>query len=257
MWGVWWVSLSSPVPFYLSWLSLWPRKESIKLWLILFFSVVWSIWLCRNDIVFNGKSFDFSQIIFSIKFRLASWAKARWPQLLESFDDVFRCFANVVVPVAPKVVRSPDYWEPPPPGFLKFNVDGSIVGKPRPAGIGIVLRSNNGEFLLVFSRSIDVQDSNDAEFLTILEAFLIFAGSKWCSIGGLIVESDSLNAVKWFNNVVSIPWRLKRFSYLLESFKLAIPGWRVVHVLRERNTVADGLAKAGVLRSFPLLLLLE
>ncbi|XVF09149.1 hypothetical protein REPUB_Repub07fG0066600 [Reevesia pubescens] len=50
------------------------------------------------------------------------------------------------------------------------------------------------------TKSIGVADSNLAEFLAIWKAFLIFSFSNWKNIYGLIVESDSFNAVLWFNN---------------------------------------------------------
>ncbi|XVF07726.1 hypothetical protein REPUB_Repub06bG0164500 [Reevesia pubescens] len=83
--------------------------------------------------------------------------------------------------------------------FLKFNVNGLVIGKPSPAGIVKVFRSNDGEMLLVFSKSVRKTDSNVVEFLTIKEAFSIFATFKWSLTVGLIIKSDSINVVKWFN----------------------------------------------------------
>ncbi|XVF37020.1 hypothetical protein REPUB_Repub19eG0109500 [Reevesia pubescens] len=93
--------------------------------------------------------------------------------------------------------------------------------------------------------------------MAILEVFTIFVSSKWCSFGGLIMESDNSNSVNWNNNADSMPWHLKRYSYLLDSLKVALSNWKVVHVWREGNSVADGLAKAGVSRMFSLLFFLK
>lgn len=41
-------------------------------------------------------------------------------------------------------VRKRVFWTPTPEGVLKFNVDEAARGKPRPAGIGRVLRNSEG-----------------------------------------------------------------------------------------------------------------
>ncbi|XVF30720.1 hypothetical protein REPUB_Repub16aG0082800 [Reevesia pubescens] len=127
----------------------------------------------------------------------------------------------VSISVPGKALRSAAGWVPLlRRGFLKFNVDGSALEKPGSAGIGGVLRNTNGE------SSFD-----------------------------LIIESDSLNAVNWFNNHDLIPWRLKKFCPTIDSFKSAVIDWKVHHVLQESDKVADGLAKSGVSRTNYLLFL--
>ena len=85
---------------------------------------------------------------------------------------------------------------PPLVGILKFNVDGAPRCKPGPAGVGGVLRSSNGEVLLLFSKNVGVCDSNEAEVLVILEDLRFFRSFD----GRLLVESDSSNAVVWVSN---------------------------------------------------------
>ncbi|XVF28494.1 hypothetical protein REPUB_Repub15cG0033900 [Reevesia pubescens] len=111
-------------------------------------------------------------------------------------------------------------WVPHPQGFLKFNVDGSALGKPSLAGIGGVLRND--------------------------KAFSIFASSKWLSSYGVIIESDSMNVVNWFNNRALMPWKLKRHRAAIDSLLEVVLIWKVQHVLREANKLADSLARAGV-----------
>lgn len=55
-----------------------------------------------------------------------------------------------------------------------------------------MLCNNEGDVLMMFSKSIGIKDSNEAEVLHILEAFCMFVcvhNSK------LIVESDSSDAI--------------------------------------------------------------
>ncbi|XVE55885.1 hypothetical protein DITRI_Ditri03aG0193100 [Diplodiscus trichospermus] len=42
-----------------------------------------------NDMIFNGKLFDYQQLIDTIKFRVAAWSKAKWPDMQDGVLDVF------------------------------------------------------------------------------------------------------------------------------------------------------------------------
>ncbi|XVF54365.1 hypothetical protein PTKIN_Ptkin05aG0175600 [Pterospermum kingtungense] len=139
-------------------------------------------------------------------------------------------------------------WSCPPQGYLKFNVDGSSLGKPGPAGIGGVLRDHRGKELICFSKNIGMVDSNTAEFLAIREAFLLFTSSPWAPSCKLIIESDSLVAVKWTLAPVSVAWRMRNVSNHIENLKVLLAGWDIQHTLREANHRADMLAKEGVNR---------
>ncbi|XVF16839.1 hypothetical protein REPUB_Repub10bG0066500 [Reevesia pubescens] len=144
-----------------------------------------------------------------------------------------------------------------PISYLKFNVDGFSLGKPSPAGISGVLRNANSDKLHFFFGSIGYADLNLAEYMAIKKAFTIFVLSKWLSSYDLIVESDNLNAVNWFNDNVLCLWRLKKFCLTIDLLKSAVIDWKVQHAFRECNEVADTLVKFGVFRTFNLLLVLS
>ena len=74
--------------------------------------------------------------------------------------------------VQPKSLKTITSWCPPPSGFMKFNVDGSVRGKPGPSGIGGVLRYELGMVKDIFSKAVGAMDSNQAQLLAILEAFI-------------------------------------------------------------------------------------
>ncbi|XVF58965.1 hypothetical protein PTKIN_Ptkin07bG0108800 [Pterospermum kingtungense] len=115
----------------------------------------------------------------------------------------------------------------------EFNVDGSAMGKPGPAGIEGLLRDHEGNVILRFMKSIGHADSNLAELLAIKEVFLIFASSRWANSHVLIVESDSQSAVKWVNYLGTMPGTMRRFGNQIECFKLKIKEWRVNHILEK------------------------
>ncbi|XVF84544.1 hypothetical protein PTKIN_Ptkin17bG0045500 [Pterospermum kingtungense] len=147
---------------------------------------------------------DFLQLLDIIKVRVAFWASA-----VGSRDQDKKPTADPLL-----------VWEKPPAGAVKFNVDGSSLGKSGPAGIGGVLRDRLGVELARISKSIGVEDSNTAELLAIREAFLIFITSPFVLDKLLIVESDSANAVNWVNFPESAPWRVQTFINHIECLKL-------------------------------------
>ncbi|XVF07228.1 hypothetical protein REPUB_Repub06bG0120600 [Reevesia pubescens] len=93
--------------------------------------------------------------------------------------------------------------------------------------------------------------------MAIKEALTIFVAFKWLSSFGVILESDNLNAVNWFNDEAMCPWRLKKFCPTIGFLKDAVITWKVQHAFCECNVVVDALAKSRVFRSSNLLLTLS
>ena len=110
-------------------------------------------------------------------------------------------------------------WKRPPLNSLKFNINGSVRGKPRSAGIGGVLRDCKAAVKVVFSKFIGVTDSNVAELLAVRKALKLFVITRWASTHKLIVENDSSNVVNWVRNPHNIPWIMKKFMCHIENFK--------------------------------------
>ncbi|KAK9045997.1 hypothetical protein V6N11_051900 [Hibiscus sabdariffa] len=61
--------------------TVWPllgsKLEFDQMWMLLPFATVWSIWLHRNEIVFQGKKIDVVHLLHVIKLRVAWWFKAK------------------------------------------------------------------------------------------------------------------------------------------------------------------------------------
>ncbi|XVF85206.1 hypothetical protein PTKIN_Ptkin17bG0099400 [Pterospermum kingtungense] len=92
-------------------------------------------------------------------------------------------------------------------------------------------------------KAIGIADSNLAELFAIRETFILFAATQWSWSHKLFIESDSTNVVKWVNSPSSIHWAMQRFINHIECLKNRIISWKVAHVSREVNHVADALAK--------------
>ncbi|OMO82891.1 hypothetical protein COLO4_22772 [Corchorus olitorius] len=92
-----------------------------------------------------------------------------------------------------------------------------------------------------------------AEVLAIREALIIFFASEWKNNYSLIIESDCFNAVKWVNASISCPWKLRRFISQIGIITRGATNWKLLHIFREANSLADELAKAGINRLSNLL----
>ena len=195
IWGLNLVLHQEPVAVLLAWQQALPNKCSTEVWNMSFFAIIWSIWLSRNDMVFNGIDFDFLQITDTIKFRLAIWLKAKWPDCPNTISDIVSLPCAIQVSFKVKIVTNATIWKCPPLDSLKFNVDGSARGKPGPAGIGGLLKDCKSATKVIFSKSIGVADSNVAELLAVQEVLKLFVASRWASTHRLTIESDSSNVV--------------------------------------------------------------
>ncbi|XVE77673.1 hypothetical protein DITRI_Ditri13aG0081000 [Diplodiscus trichospermus] len=165
--------------------------------------IIWSIWLHRNDIIFRGNQLNLCKLVDLIKFRIAIRVKEKWPQLHMGVNDIIRNPAIISIPAIHTHPRPGMVWINPAVGYMKFNVDGSSLGKPGPAGIGGILRNHQGEEVIRFSKSIGFVDSNEVELLAIREAFILFITSRLVSVCLLIIESDSKTAVTYINSLLT------------------------------------------------------
>ena len=83
---------------------------------------------------------------------------------------------------------------------LKFNVDGSVKGKPGLADIGGVLRDSNGKILCLFSYYMGILDSNAAEIWAVKRAVDLCLSNSNLRGRNISIVSDSKVSVWWVNN---------------------------------------------------------
>ncbi|KAK8495819.1 hypothetical protein V6N12_000685 [Hibiscus sabdariffa] len=94
----------------------------------------------RNDIIFSNGRCDFVQLMFLVRFRVASWYKAKFSDFTGSVD------ALIVDPlIADRAgfsngrVLKARVWEAPPNGYLKLNINGAMAGDGSKGGIGGII----------------------------------------------------------------------------------------------------------------------
>ncbi|GMI90228.1 hypothetical protein like AT4G29090 [Hibiscus trionum] len=243
--GVEMVVHEDPKNFVENWNAM--GQVSKKNWIpFIPFSVIWSVWLYRNDVVFKGAKVDWVQLRFMVKFRLATWMKAKFPNNLITLEDLLLDLnlADSIM-VSEKDKRSQAHWTPPPKGFLKLNVDGATSVETNRAGIGGLLRNEEGINLWCFSEAVDLGPPSLAELEAVLRGIRFFLASVWCQNLRLIIESDCRKVVDWLNGVVNPPLLLRN-GIIATMSTIQNKGWFVRWIPRGCNTAADGLAKKGI-----------
>ena len=88
----------------------------------------------------------------------------------------------------PVQVSSPRYWNPPPEGTFKLNIDGAAKGNPVPAGYGGVIRNSEGTILSLFWGSIGSITNNMAELEGLINGLIWARQTRKMP---LMVEGDS------------------------------------------------------------------
>ena len=124
----------------LGWMSLGPTPECKRAWTTLFFATVWTIWEFRNRKVFEEVEPVTSLALDTIQFRVAWWFTHHG---IGSSDPLTTLIQNLCEFCRdPVIVRryGSGVCVPPGVGFLKFNVDGSVIGQTGMAGIGGIFR---------------------------------------------------------------------------------------------------------------------
>ncbi|KAK9006758.1 hypothetical protein V6N11_019092 [Hibiscus sabdariffa] len=218
-----------------------------------FFSIPVYDWLTRN--LFDN-SFFTNDESWQIRFIITCWLiwKRRCSLLLAPTmgvleDITSRC--NQMVEECQKAFISggenirrqnqASIWTGPPSGWIKLNVDASVSMADNKAGIGGVLRDEQGNWIFGFARSIGRCSVILAELWAIHDGLL----HTWnLNHRNVILESDYLEAVQ----IINYKSKILANSALITSIKKMInKEWRVEvnHIGRDKNRITDRLALRG------------
>jgi|TARA_B100000902_G_scaffold386252_1_gene428650 ribonuclease HI len=124
-------------------------------------------------------------------------------------------------------------------------IDGAADLHSKTSGIGGVIYKNNDE-LFTFSEYLDDATNNEAEYTALIHGLKSLLK---LSILNITIFSDSELVVKQINGEYKVKNdRMKKLHFdahtLLSKFEI----WKLVHVLRDKNIVADKLATNGRLK---------
>lgn len=126
--------------------------------------------------------------------------------------------------------------------FVKLNTNSTVKGNPCHAGLGGILRDEQGKWLGGYYGKVGISTSLVAEIWSIREAIEI---AKEFGINKLTVETDSKLAVEMLNKRCNIPLDIFGVDSRLYNLSQGMD-IRFQHTYREGNFCVDFLANLGV-----------
>ncbi|GMI79787.1 hypothetical protein HRI_001648000 [Hibiscus trionum] len=224
-------------------------RKSKPIWNTAF---VWTIWCCRNGIIFNKSRVSEMQVFEAAVQRIHHWIKSKWPKSTLQIHDLLLHPTSVSLESNRANRQLVPSWTAPPAGALKFIVDASTRGSFGESGIGGIIRNHTGQTIAIFSKAIGLSDPTGAEISALTEACRILIAMKWHLAAPIIIESDCESVIKWIENILHCPAvfkdRLMACVQVQSSFN-----WRFSFMYRDSNCVAHRLAVKGISRSSNLL----
>jgi ribonuclease HI len=123
-------------------------------------------------------------------------------------------------------------------------VDGAARGNPGPAGCGAVILDENSVVVRELSRYLGHTTNNVAEYEALLMGLEVLVELKRNRI---VVQSDSQLLVRQLNGEYRVKdEKLKVLYQRATSLLRQFSAYRIVHVRREFNKLADRLANRGI-----------
>lgn len=134
------------------------------------------------------------------------------------------------------------HWQQLESGWVKLNIDDSVLGESNRTGIGGIIRDINGKCLMGFAMKIGMANIFQVEALAILEGLKLVwqNGFKQVEVNGdnALLMDIIRNGFAAISNILKVR---QMHEWCAEEWKL-----KFRYILRESNTVADSLAKAAV-----------
>ncbi|XVF82038.1 hypothetical protein PTKIN_Ptkin16aG0010900 [Pterospermum kingtungense] len=201
--------------------------------------VIWQLWSHRNLLVWKDKSSSPSNLVQSSLSFLQHWSEAQ-----ASVKSAIQK-SSMQSSMQQDDMRTVDKWTGPPSGWLKCNVDASVVHSTSVIGSGCVIRDSHGSFTATraVSQQCSILYPSVAEAISFREAF---SWLKDLRMESVIVETDALvvvNAVQYGLTTDSY------FGMIIDdciSIIKEIPYYKVSFVRRSVNRVSHVLARASV-----------
>lgn len=147
--------------------------------------------------------------------------------------------------------------------MINVYIDGASRGNPGEAGIGILIKTDNGETLFSAAGYSGKMTNNQAEYNALIAAltklnktpsFLSTGGTK--NAETVMIHSDSELIVRQLTGQYKVKEpELKKLSNRVRELIQAIPSKiELKHIRREHNREADRLANAGIDSKIPLVI---
>lgn len=249
--GSWWSIpslLNRHFDFSLPRLFLLTRRKFIKkVWGLVVAAALWTIWLARNDNVFNKIRATKKTVIHLLNFRISQWGEAA--KLLDFGNDPLW----VVNPIGALSLRhfnsSRKFWD-----FKQENydfvcmVDGAwSLGNSgfMQGGIGGCIKAKSGKILYIFSGPVQVFNADEAELSAVISV-LHFLLEKNLHRSHVVICTDSSKVINALYNGLSNYFPLLVPNFDVEALLNGMVS--VQYVPGDINDIADQLARDGINR---------
>ena len=123
---------------------------------------------------------------------------------------------------------------------IEVFIDGASKGNPGPAGIGVLILDENKHEITKISEKIENTTNNVAEYRALLKGIiecqkLHFSSARFFT--------DSQLLARQVNGMYKIKdEKLKSLYVKVRGKLLGFKNWKVIHIPREKNVIADKLA---------------
>lgn len=123
-------------------------------------------------------------------------------------------------------------------------IDGASRGNPGSASVGAAIKQPDGTVVETLSKTVGETTNNVAEYLALLYGLQLA-----CRLGlkNLLVKTDSELLARQINGEYKVrDPQLRLLHDLARHLMEVFSSCRVVHIPREENTLADGLAAEAI-----------
>ncbi|KAF6172493.1 hypothetical protein GIB67_007006 [Kingdonia uniflora] len=167
------------------------------------------IWLFINDIIFEGtnfNSYNLKATLLSFINEAASLSTCCMRNTISNLHIIDRLGVATIPRSSPNIQKCK--WVLLCTNEMKLNCDGSAIGNPGKAGLGVITRYHARVVLRVMNKGLGIISNYEAECSAILD-YLVWALSR--SWNQIWVETDSAAACHAFASV-NVPW-IRRTSW--------------------------------------------
>ncbi|KAH9696776.1 putative reverse transcriptase/RNA-dependent DNA polymerase [Citrus sinensis] len=191
--------------------------------------LLWIIWYARNKFVFEGMKIDPGISVAKAEAIKEAYKRTQFPEMLVGKNSLR---------------QEQNKWAPPPPRWVKINVDAAIDAKSKCSGLGAVIKDPSGKCFVAAVKSVTskgdvlLAEAEADEWGTYL--------AKEEGMQAVILETDSKATVDLINNngnyMTEVHWIISDIQSLMSQFSHFVAKF----IPRSCNTCAHKLAKIAL-----------
>ena len=161
---------------------------------------------------------------------------------IEALRELLLSNQNNINPTLQKLLKRMK----PNSSTYKMYIDGAADLNTQTSGIGGIIYKD-GEEIFTFSEYLHDLTNNEAEYSSLIHGLKSLLK---LSILNIVIYSDSELVVKQINGEYKVKnSRMRKLYEQTHSLLANFQKWQLLHVLRDKNTVADKLATEGRLKN--------